>query len=137
MKEVVLNVKNVMNTFQRSPISTDILMEAKTGMAVISILVMFAMIIFAQAGSYQNICKSTKNMNAINAKKIFASKQSLETHIAHRVKDSCAECGKTFCNKSDLNSHNSYHHKYVQCSKCGERFLKASILNHELKQHTK
>ena len=69
MKEVILNVENVMNTFQRSPISTDIQMEAKTGIAVISILVMFAMIIFAQAGSYQNICKSTKNMNAINVKK--------------------------------------------------------------------
>ena len=68
MKEVILNVENVMNTFQRSPISTDIQMEAKTGIAVISILVMFAMIIFAQAGSYQNICKSTKNMNAINVK---------------------------------------------------------------------
>ena len=65
----VLNVENVMNTFQRSPISTDIFMEAKTGMAVISILVMFVMIIFAQAGNYQNICQFTKNMNAINVKK--------------------------------------------------------------------
>ena len=69
MKETVLNVKNVMNNFQRSPTSKDILMEAKTWMVVTSILVMFAMIIFAQAGSYQNIFKSTQNMNAINVKK--------------------------------------------------------------------
>ena len=69
MKEVVLNVKNVMNNFQRNQISTDILMDAKTRMAVISTLVIFAMMIFAQVGSYQSISNPTQNMNAMNVKK--------------------------------------------------------------------
>ena len=61
--------KNVMNNFQRNQISTDILMDAKTRTAVISTLVIFAMMIFAQVGSYQSISNPTQNMNAMNVKK--------------------------------------------------------------------
>ena len=80
-----MNVKYVMNNFPSNPISTDTLMAAKTVMAVINILVMFARIIFAQAGSYQSTSKPTQNMNAINVRKCLPAnkiwKLMLETKL--------------------------------------------------------